>query len=215
MDENAHLDAVAAHPDDDAPRLAYADWLEAAGRTARAELIRAQLAKPRDAARIRRAEEDSSGFDAAPAWALPPPSYSYARGFLDCLHVDSIWTLMSHSTEILAMRPRPTRFVADNRSASLSPDGSLAAVRTGTGTITESGRVSYAEGTASISVYRAVDHELRFSKDWPYHWNDGDSPSGSDQIDGFWFEDESLVVRFKSWVGGRTREERYPIRIGS
>jgi uncharacterized protein (TIGR02996 family) len=37
------LRAVADRPDDDAPRLAYADWLDENGRTERAELIRLQL----------------------------------------------------------------------------------------------------------------------------------------------------------------------------
>ncbi|MBI5512449.1 MAG: TIGR02996 domain-containing protein [Deltaproteobacteria bacterium] len=38
------LRAISAAPGDDAPRLAYASWLEAQGQTARAELIRVQLA---------------------------------------------------------------------------------------------------------------------------------------------------------------------------
>lgn len=36
------LHAVLAHPDEDAPRLIYADWLEEQGDTDRAEFIRIQ-----------------------------------------------------------------------------------------------------------------------------------------------------------------------------
>src|SRR5262245_26763055 len=41
------LRAVFAAPDDDAPRLVYADWLEEHGETPHAELIRAQCALDR------------------------------------------------------------------------------------------------------------------------------------------------------------------------
>ncbi|OWK36712.1 TIGR02996 domain-containing protein [Fimbriiglobus ruber] len=42
-DEDALLRAVAVTPDDDLPRLVYADWLEEQGRAARAHFIRAQI----------------------------------------------------------------------------------------------------------------------------------------------------------------------------
>src|SRR5262245_36577533 len=38
----AFLDDICAHPEDDGPRLVYADWLEENDDPARAELIRAQ-----------------------------------------------------------------------------------------------------------------------------------------------------------------------------
>src|SRR5436305_326439 len=41
-DGAALLAAVCAHPDDDTPRLVYADWLEEQGKPERAELIRVQ-----------------------------------------------------------------------------------------------------------------------------------------------------------------------------
>jgi uncharacterized protein (TIGR02996 family) len=43
-DEDALLQAVRDHVDDDAPRLVYADWLEEHGDAARAEFIRVQCA---------------------------------------------------------------------------------------------------------------------------------------------------------------------------
>ncbi|HEX5273253.1 MAG TPA: TIGR02996 domain-containing protein, partial [Gemmataceae bacterium] len=43
-DEEALLRAVIADPDDDAPRLIYADWLDEQGKADRAEFIRVQCA---------------------------------------------------------------------------------------------------------------------------------------------------------------------------
>src|SRR5262245_56401790 len=42
-DEDALLAAIAAHPDEDTPRLAYADWLDEHDRPIRAEFIRVQV----------------------------------------------------------------------------------------------------------------------------------------------------------------------------
>jgi uncharacterized protein (TIGR02996 family) len=47
-DERGLLEAVRAEPEDDAPRLVYADWLEEHGQDERAELIRVQVALERD-----------------------------------------------------------------------------------------------------------------------------------------------------------------------
>jgi uncharacterized protein (TIGR02996 family) len=46
-DSDALLAAIAANPDDDAPRLIYADWLDEHGDPARAEFIRVQIALTR------------------------------------------------------------------------------------------------------------------------------------------------------------------------
>src|SRR4051794_37823654 len=46
-DEPALLRAVRDDPDDDLPRLAYADWLEEKGERPRAAFIRAQLQRAR------------------------------------------------------------------------------------------------------------------------------------------------------------------------
>ena len=47
--DDAFLAAIRAHPEEDGPRLVYADWLDEHGRHDRAEFIRAQvaLARPR------------------------------------------------------------------------------------------------------------------------------------------------------------------------
>jgi uncharacterized protein (TIGR02996 family) len=43
VDTNAFLATILEHPDDDAPRLVFADWLEEQGATDRAEFIRVQM----------------------------------------------------------------------------------------------------------------------------------------------------------------------------
>jgi uncharacterized protein (TIGR02996 family) len=43
-DEIALLDAIASHPEEDTPRLIYADWLDEHGQHIRAEFIRVQMA---------------------------------------------------------------------------------------------------------------------------------------------------------------------------
>ncbi len=43
----AFLEAIIGRPDDDGPRLAYADWLDERGDAARAEFIRVQIALAR------------------------------------------------------------------------------------------------------------------------------------------------------------------------
>jgi uncharacterized protein (TIGR02996 family) len=42
MPDDAFLQAILSSPDDDTPRLAYADWLEEHGRSERAAFIRVQ-----------------------------------------------------------------------------------------------------------------------------------------------------------------------------
>ena len=42
-DEDALLAAIAAHPEEDTPRLMYADWLDENGQSLRTEFIRVQI----------------------------------------------------------------------------------------------------------------------------------------------------------------------------
>src|SRR3712207_7138456 len=63
-DSDLLLDAIAAAPDDDGPRLVYADWLEEHGEQARAEFIRAQV----ELARLdRKADRKSTRLNSSPA----------------------------------------------------------------------------------------------------------------------------------------------------
>jgi uncharacterized protein (TIGR02996 family) len=89
--EDALLKAVIAEPEDDAPRLIYADWLEENGQEARAEFIRVQVAlarmkeESRDHRDLRaRAGELLRMYDII--WAGPfrkaTAYWGYVRGFI-------------------------------------------------------------------------------------------------------------------------------------
>jgi uncharacterized protein (TIGR02996 family) len=104
----ALLAAVAAHPDEDTPRLIYADYLDELGderSCARAEFIRLQVmisgAEPEtDEASAARARAAELLARYGRAWGLPPaggfPGYEVSRGFVDTLSVDlpgpAAWT---------------------------------------------------------------------------------------------------------------------------
>src|SRR5690242_16278731 len=80
-DRAAFLRAIAANPDDDLPRLVYADWLDEHGEPERAEFIRVQCELARLPKGDPRRPELTARQDAlwaahSKAW-YPPP----ARGF--------------------------------------------------------------------------------------------------------------------------------------
>jgi uncharacterized protein (TIGR02996 family) len=92
-DEAALLRAIGAHPDEDTPRLMYADWLDEHGRAERAEYIRVQIARLR---KLATGEDDAHLYNRevelyrahAAQWLreLMPPGYAPAivageRGF--------------------------------------------------------------------------------------------------------------------------------------
>jgi uncharacterized protein (TIGR02996 family) len=89
--ERAFLQAIIADPDDDLPRLVYADWLEENGDPDRAEFIRLQIERARrprhDPARWRPGERERALEEAhRKEWLeqLPPMRYitvAFERGF--------------------------------------------------------------------------------------------------------------------------------------
>src|SRR5262245_41460537 len=94
-DDSAFLRAIAADPDDDAPRLVYADFLEESGdpsRRARAELIRFQVAAAREGPDDPKAGEampEAIARTWVPVWEYALPNLAncdwgpYRRGFID------------------------------------------------------------------------------------------------------------------------------------
>jgi uncharacterized protein (TIGR02996 family) len=93
-DENALLRAVIADPEDDAPRLIYADWLDENGQSQRAEFIRVQTALARMAVNddrrphLRRAERRLlRRWGGHWTEALRPAivNYSFQRGFVEAV----------------------------------------------------------------------------------------------------------------------------------
>lgn len=106
--EDAFLADIIAHPEDDAPRLIYADWLQEQGRETRAELIRVQIelasrrhaGGPTHCGRSRwlrnRERELLSDWEAAdvpwgPAGPLffAPAAWTHRRGFLFSISLDT------------------------------------------------------------------------------------------------------------------------------
>jgi uncharacterized protein (TIGR02996 family) len=95
MNEPALLQGVLDAPDDDAPRLVYADWLEDDGQSERAELIRVQIElerlAPYDAGHARLAARasallrryDEQWRPPLPGWAADRTWDGWRRGFLD------------------------------------------------------------------------------------------------------------------------------------
>jgi uncharacterized protein (TIGR02996 family) len=119
-EEDALLAAIAAHPDEDTPRLAYADWLDEHGRHARAEFIRIQIERARiPAAHL---ETDDPRHDELFArerellanhlreflgpLALSPDVLEFRRGFVSevDLHVHDF---LGHAERLAALRPLP------------------------------------------------------------------------------------------------------------
>ena len=87
-DEAALLAAILAHPDEDTPRLMYADWLTEHAEGERAEFIRLQCASDLDDAAEDRAIE-LEGRNRARWLAgmpnLPPARWEFRRGFPEYL----------------------------------------------------------------------------------------------------------------------------------
>ncbi len=94
--ERAFLEDIIAHPDDDAPRLVFSDWLEDHGDDARAEFIRLQcrLARTpendRDRPGMLRREGELLGQHSR-KWAESllgcVDEWSFRRGFIECIGV--------------------------------------------------------------------------------------------------------------------------------
>lgn len=123
-EEDALLNGIAAAPDDDVPRLVYADWLQDHDRDAFAEFIRIQceIARIETGPRAiidanvhlwRRQQELLDGYEVEllpPGYAelrTTPSKHRWHRGFLDELE----WFNANyHHTPgyLAAMRPRPT-----------------------------------------------------------------------------------------------------------
>ncbi|MBX9623425.1 MAG: TIGR02996 domain-containing protein [Gemmataceae bacterium] len=103
MTDDDFLRAVAASPDDDTPRLVYADWLDEAGDDAgraRAELIRAQCELERDPPPGRRKELGARVEQLLKtlrkSWPKPLPSgrqpkVEFRRGFPEQVTMSALW----------------------------------------------------------------------------------------------------------------------------
>jgi uncharacterized protein (TIGR02996 family) len=99
--EAAFLADIIEHPDEDAPRLIFADWLEEHGEADRAEFIRLQIALARECDHLdrpawsRREEEllRAHGKRWAGPLATKGNTYRFHRGFVEVLKTDLPWFL--------------------------------------------------------------------------------------------------------------------------
>jgi uncharacterized protein (TIGR02996 family) len=118
-DLDALLRAILAHPDDDTPRLIYADALEDVGESDRAALIRAQVELARvpeydpTAVRIRNSETYRKQYTAAVdwLWKLPLPEglkwsrEPFRRGFPAALQPSNGAAFVAHAEELFGRFP--------------------------------------------------------------------------------------------------------------
>src|SRR5947209_685613 len=111
--EKAFLGDIAQHPEDDAPRLVFADWLEEHGREARAEFIRAQCALARmDDGDERRPDLEARQAQLLPAhrkgWAGPlrhwARRWEFRRGFVEGVTLPAEVFLL-HAQELFRLAP--------------------------------------------------------------------------------------------------------------
>jgi uncharacterized protein (TIGR02996 family) len=111
--EDAFLEAIIEAPDDDTPRLIYADWLEENGRPARAEFIRTQIEafslpagdprrkEPEDRAEALRREHEREWLGPLRAWLL---GWRFQRGLVERVAVNA-QTLLKHVCTLFQLAP--------------------------------------------------------------------------------------------------------------
>jgi uncharacterized protein (TIGR02996 family) len=91
MIQEAFLRDVIAHPDDDAPRLIYADWLDENGDPDRAEFIRLQIDRARACGHAPSQRERQLLVENEPRWTGPLHGIvqraRFARGFVEQVFV--------------------------------------------------------------------------------------------------------------------------------
>jgi uncharacterized protein (TIGR02996 family) len=105
-DADRFLATIIATPDDDAPRLVFADWLEEHGDADRAEFIRLQIAVSREPSAEPRRRADELLAANRSRWMIPgiPGVQSFHRGFVEHLHI-SADDLIIHADRIGTAAP--------------------------------------------------------------------------------------------------------------
>jgi uncharacterized protein (TIGR02996 family) len=109
-DDEAFRRAILANPEEDLPRLVYADFLQERGEEARAEFIRLQCAsaklRPDDAeyATLKREESELQlAHQHEPGWSIPglKGSVHFERGFIESLETSAEWLLSANPDELV------------------------------------------------------------------------------------------------------------------
>ncbi len=111
--EQAFLEDVIAHPDDDAPRLVFADWLDDRGDADRAELIRVQCELSRSPDETRRrdllAREEALLNEHGERWAEPlrglVDEWAFVRGFIEKVALDMNYPFFDRLEKMFSLVP--------------------------------------------------------------------------------------------------------------
>jgi uncharacterized protein (TIGR02996 family) len=141
--EQAFLSDIVEHPDDDAPRLIFADWLDDQGQADRAELIRVQIEragleaddrrqpdfKARELVLLRRCKDDIlDAFGLDPSLRKPPVEWTFRRGFPEGCRRVSVAGLLEHAEHLIRCVPlrelapaSPRELAADLAASPLLP----------------------------------------------------------------------------------------------
>src|SRR4051812_13085406 len=101
-DGDALLAAILAHPEEDTPRLAYADWLDEHGHPERSEFIRVQIELARSPTLAARAREKALFAAHGAEWLAPycaagEPLHhrdthgEFRRGFVEVVWMPAGW----------------------------------------------------------------------------------------------------------------------------
>ncbi len=145
----AFLDDIVADPDDDAPRLVYADWLDENGQPERAEFIRVQISLSRlpewDGARVRLTLREKALLkEHGEAWKAELPSIKgvkwgkFRRGFMATAKLAGFAALRSAADECWAAAPIEAIEIrwprAEDRCETIPVIPRLREISTGSGT---------------------------------------------------------------------------------
>jgi uncharacterized protein (TIGR02996 family) len=201
IDEAALLAAIRAAPDDDAPRLVYADWLSERG-DPRGEYITLSctFAKSYDMEARRRADELEAAHREAWVAHLPPWTRAEAkfwRGFVSRVTVSDLTALFAHAAEILALTPVPRVDLASGGEAVISPDTTRVLVKTIEKESWDGGfqgNTSFAEGKDLYAVRDLATWRELLRHEISWWWNDSGHDTMSDRPSVEWRADGRALV---------------------
>ena len=114
--DEAFLEDICAHPDDDATRLIYADWLDDRGDAARAEFIRVQVERRKKGAedgqyRDLLTREEALIQENEAEWRAELPALDgvnwegFSGGFVEAVFVNSVEVFLRHAAVLFAVAP--------------------------------------------------------------------------------------------------------------
>jgi uncharacterized protein (TIGR02996 family) len=212
--EAALLAAIRAAPDDDAPRLVYADWLTERG-DPRGEYIAlaCAFAKSHDAEVRRRADALEKAHKSAwlarlPVWARAEATL--ARGFVSRITVADLDTLFERASEIVALTPVPRVIAEDFREALFSADQTRVLVKTvvkDTWSGGYMGNSSMDEGEDTYVVYEVASRRRLLRHVISWWWMDGSETKSDRPRVTFRADGRALVLRSDD---GTVREVSIP-----